>query len=181
MAEYYTGQIMMTAFIFAQKNFAMCNGQLLSIQQNQALFALIGANYGGNGSTNFALPELRGRTPVGQGQAIGAGNYAIGMSGGAEQVTLTAAEMPQHNHLFAGATRAGSLGTPTATPGIYATATTTTGGTENIYALPNTGTLTPLLPAAISTVGGNQPHPNMQPFRVINFNIALSGQFPSRN
>ncbi len=180
MAEYYLGQIMMTGFNFAQKNFAMCNGQLLSIAQNQALFSLLGVTYGGNGTTNFQLPNLMGRTPVGQGRGpFGTNN--LGQNGGVENVTLLLTQLPQHTHMFAANTAAGTTLTPSAAPGTYATATISGGGTESIYAPPASGPMVPLLPAAVSSVGGSLPHANMQPFEVINFNIALSGVYPSRN
>lgn len=180
MAEYYLGQIMMTGFGFAQRTFAMCNGQLLAIQQNQALFSLIGTTYGGNGTTNFQLPDLRGRTPNGQGPAQTGGVYNMGQRAGQENVTLTVAQMPQHTHFFAATTRAGAVQNPTAAPGSYAQAMVGT-GTEDIYGAPSAGPMVPLLAASVSSVGGNQPHQNMQPFDVINFNIALQGVFPSRN
>lgn len=178
--ENFIGQIMMTGFGFAQKGFAMCNGQLLSIQQNQALFSLIGTTYGGNGVSNFQLPDLRGRTPNGRGPSPFGGVYNMGQIAGTETVTLSLSQLPQHTHFFAATTRPGTAQQPSASPGSYAQSTVGT-GTENIYGEPNSGPLVPLLAASVSSVGGNQPHPNMQPFDVINFNIALQGQFPSRN
>lgn len=182
MADVFLGQIMLTGFGYAQKNFAMCNGQLLPTQQNAALFSLLGVHYGGNGTTNFALPNLMGRTPVGQGPSwAGGGNYPIGTPGGTENVTLTTQQMPAHMHIFMGTVRPGAVAAPTTPPGTWAEVTVAGGGTENVYAAPNAGTMVPLLPAAVTPAGDSQPHPNMQPFRVINFNIALSGIFPSRN
>lgn len=182
MSEFYLGQIMLTGFGYAQKYFAQCNGQLMPIAQNQALFSLLGVTYGGNGSTNFALPNLQGRTPVGQGNSPAGGSYAMGQIAGAEQVTLTLGQMPQHTHVFMGSNQPGKVTSPTTPPGIWATATIPDGaGTENIYAAPTAGADVPLLAAAVTQTGGNQPHNNMQPFRVINFNIALSGIYPSRN
>ncbi len=180
MAEYYLGQVMLTGFGYAQKGFAMCNGQTLPIAQNQALFSLLGVTYGGNGTTTFMLPNLMGRTPNGQGRSPMSGDtYNMGQSAGTENVTLNISQMPQHTHAFMATTRAGAVSTPT-TPGIYASATIAAGGTENIYAPPASGSDVALLPAAIGPAGGNQPHNNMQPFRVINFNIALTGIYPSR-
>jgi len=181
VSEYYLGQIMLTGFTYAPKFFAQCNGQLMPIPQNQALFSLIGTIYGGDGVRTFALPDLRGRTPMGQGNSPMGGNYPIGAVGGVEQVTLSLAQLPQHTHMFAATTTAGAVTIPTAS-GTYATATIPDGaGTENIYASPSAGADVPLLAGAVTQTGGNQPHNNMQPFRVINFNIALSGIFPSRN
>lgn len=181
MSEYFLGQIMLTGFGYAPKYFAQCNGQLMSLQQNQALFSLLGVTYGGDGIRTFALPNLQGRTPVGQGPAMSGGNYAMGMIAGTEQVTLTMDQMPQHTHVFMATTRPGEIGAPTTPPGTWATPAVTGGGTENIYAPPSAGTNVTLLPGAVTVTGGSQPHNNMQPFRVINFNIALSGIFPSRS
>lgn len=178
--ENFIGQIMLTGFGFAQKGFAMCNGQLLAIAQNQALFSLIGTTYGGNGVSNFQLPDLRGRTPNGRGNSMWGETYNIGQSAGSETVTLSLGQLPQHTHFFSATTRPGAVQNPSAAPGSYAQAIVGT-GVENIYAAPGAGAMVPLLPASISTVGGSQPHPNMQPFDVINFNIALQGAFPSRN
>lgn len=182
MAEYYLGQVMLTGFGYAQKGFAMCNGQLLPIAQNQALFSLLGVTYGGNGTNTFALPNLMGRTPIGQGRSpMDGSTYNMGQAAGTEQVTLNPTQMPQHNHAFMATDRAGAIATPTTPPGIYAAATLAAGGTENIYAPPASGTDVALLPAAVGPAGGNLPHQNMQPFRVINFNIALTGIYPSRS
>ncbi len=178
MSDYFIGQIMMSGFGYAPKFFAQCNGQTMPIVQNQALFTLLGVTYGGNGSTTFQLPNLQGRTPNGQGEPPGGGgNYAIGRVGGAETVTLSMSQMPVHNHAFAASSAPGVLASPT-TPATYAQAATADGGRENIYA---PGASVPLLAAAVSTVGAGAPHSNMQPFQVINFNIVLSGVFPSRN
>jgi microcystin-dependent protein len=174
MAEYYVGQIMLTGFGFAQKNFAQCNGQLLSIPQNQALFALLGTYYGGNGTTNFQLPDLRGRAPVGALR-----NYPIGLSGGVENVTLTLDQLSTHSHLFDATTQSG--GTTNSAGALYCAATTSSGAPLPIYADPSTGNLVPLNAQEVSQVGGNRPHSNIQPVLAINFNIAMSGSWPSRN
>ena len=184
MSDFFVGQIMLTGFPFAPKFFAQCNGQTLSINQNQALYALLGVQYGGNGSTTFMLPNLQGRTPVGAGQSIGGGwnptPYPMGGAGGAETVTLDQNAMPTHTHAVNATTAAGTATLPT-TPSLYATATPATGGAESIYAPITAGTPVPLMATTITTTGSSQPHPNMQPFQVVNFNIALSGIFPSRN
>jgi microcystin-dependent protein len=184
MSEFFLGQIMLTGFPYAQKYFAQCNGQTMSIAQNQALFALLGIQYGGNGVNTFMLPNLQGRTPVGAGQSMGGGwnppPYPPGMVGGVESVTLDQSSMPMHNHAINATTAAGTATLPS-TPSLYGAATLAAGGNESIYVPIAAGTPVPLLATTISTAGGNQPHPNMQPFRVINFNIALSGVFPSRN
>lgn len=180
MSEFYLGQIMLTGFGYAQRGFALCNGQLMGIAQNQALFSLLGVTYGGNGSQTFALPDLRGRTPVGQGTSVQGGTFQMGTPAGTEQVTLTLDQLPRHNHGFAATTRAGAVAAPTTPAGTWATATVASGGTENIYAPPTAGTDVTLLAASVTQTGNSLPHNNMQPFRVINFNIALTGVFPSR-
>lgn len=184
MSTFFVGQIMLTGFPFAQKYFAQCNGQILGINQNQALFALLGTQFGGDGSTTFALPDLRSRTPAGAGQSLDGGwnpsPYPVGLPAGTETVTLDVNSMPTHTHFVNATAAAGTAPLPT-TPSLYATATTSAGGTENIYAPISSGTPVPLMATTISTTGGNQSHPNMQPYSVINFNIAMQGIFPSRN
>jgi microcystin-dependent protein len=183
MAEYYLGQIMMTGFPFPQKGFAQCNGQLMAIQQSQALFSLLGTQYGGDGVRTFGLPNLQGATPVAAGASVDPAwqpsPYVVGEVDGVEQVTLLSSNMPIHNHTSAAttATAAGKL----LTGAYFATTTVPPSGSENIYAPASGGQLTPLYSGTLSMSGNNQPHSNMQPFRVINFNIALSGVFPSRN
>lgn len=176
MSEFFIGQIMMAGFTFSPKYFARCDGQLLPISQNQALFALLGARYGGDGRSNFALPDLRGRTPTGAGPSADAGwqppPMPIGQSAGAEGVTLTLAQLPQHGHVLSGVATAGD----NRNPGNRTFANTGSG--PKLFATP--GPLVPQDPAAVSTRGGTQPHPNMQPYGVVNFCIALSGIFPSR-
>lgn len=179
MAEFYVGQIMMTGFPFAQKYFAQCNGQLMGISQNQALFSLLGVAYGGDGRVTFALPNLQGRTPVGAGPgqvSNGLQPYPFGTASGVENVTVLQTEMPMHDHLLQAAT---ALGNQRSAAG-NVRAGTDSATVEALYA-PAAGANVVLAPDTVSMVGGNQPHPNMQPFRVINFNIALQGIFPSRN
>ncbi|MBS0297077.1 MAG: phage tail protein [Proteobacteria bacterium] len=183
MSEYYVAQIMMTGFPFAQRQFAQCNGQLLSIQQNAALFSLLGTYYGGNGVQNFALPDMRSRTPVGQGSSSDSSwqptPYPIGMVAGTENVTLLTSQMPMHNHLFTANTGAGTAANPNG--GLFAQAAIQGGGQENIYTPTAGGTVVPLAPSTVGPSGGGTPHANLQPYLCINFNIALSGIFPSRN
>ncbi|MGH8079224.1 MAG: phage tail protein [Lysobacter sp.] len=176
MTEVFLGQIITVGFNFAPKGFALCNGQILSIAQNQALFSLLGTQYGGNGVTTFALPDMRSRTPVAYGQSVdpawNPAPYTIGETGGAENVTLLTPQLPAHTHGLNGCNAAATSRNPT--NNFYGTTTTA------IYA--NTGQAQiPLNPATIGPSGGTQPHPNLQPYLVINFCIALSGIFPSRN
>ena len=182
MSEFFIGQIMMTGFNFAPKFWALCNGQLLPINQNQALFSLLGTQYGGNGTTNFALPDLRSRTPIGYASSVDPSwqppSVQIGQSAGIENVTLLSTNLPSHTHSVTASTTAGNTRNPSAR--VYATSTTPTPPAAMLYA-PSSGSAVPLNPQTIAPAGGNQPHPNMQPYSVINFCIALSGIFPSRN
>lgn len=179
MSEFYLGQIMMTGFGFAQHGFALCNGQLLPIQQNAALFSLLGVQYGGNGTTNFQLPNLQGRTPTGSGPSADPGwqpaPYTIGDVEGVESVTLAGQQLPMHSHLVGATTTTGNIKTP---KGALL-------GTSNNSAIPafaaGGSNSVPLYPATIGTTGGSGAHDNMQPYRVINFNIALTGIYPSRS
>ena len=169
MAEPFIGQIQSFGFNFAPRNWAMCNGQLLSIAQNTALFSLLGTTYGGNGQTTFALPDLRGRTSLHQGQGPGLTNRTIGEVSGSETVTLIITEMPMHNHLVNA-----SAGTK-----LNAIPASNNLGGATIYT--NAALDSVMDPVMITPTGGSQPHQNMQPYLVINWCIALQGIFPSRN
>ena len=167
MATVFLGQIMLTPFNFAPKGMAQCDGALLSINQNAALFSLLGTTYGGNGSTTFQLPDMRGRTPLGFGSL-----NALGEKAGVESVTLNSTQIPQHTHVANASTTAGSARNPA--NGLYGKS-----GTESIYG-PSGGTQVVLNPATLDGGGQNLPHTNMQPYLALNFCIALSGVFPSR-
>ncbi|MGE3801484.1 MAG: phage tail protein [Candidatus Kapaibacterium sp.] len=172
MVEPFIGQISMVAFNFAPRSWAFCDGQLIPINQNQALFSLIGTTYGGDGVTTFALPDLRGRAPMHMGQGPGLSDRTEGQKSGSETVTLTTTQMPSHNHL---ANANGSPGTQfTPINGFWAAEG---GETTATYAGTGTGTMNA---NAISFAGGGQPHNNMQPYLVIAFVIALYGVFPPR-
>jgi microcystin-dependent protein len=172
MSEPFIGQIMLFAGNFAPRGWAFCNGQLLSIAQNTALFAILGTAYGGNGQTTFALPDLRGRVPVGPGEGTGLSNRTLGEQGGAEAVTLTTAQMPVHNHAANAAAGTGTSTTP---------ANNVLAGSSQRDAIYASSPGTTMHPATISAVGESQAHPNMQPYTAINYIIALEGIFPSRN
>jgi len=168
MGTPYMSEIKIMSFNFAPKGWALCNGQLLPINQNQALFSLLGTMYGGNGQTNFALPNLQGQVPIHIGQEFN----IQGQAGGEPAHTLIMSEMPQHLHFAQGTTNSsGNLATP---------------GNALLASLGSTvyspaGSLVALDPSSVSNVGGSQPHQNQQPFLVLNFCIALQGVFPSRN
>ncbi|WP_019010768.1 phage tail protein [Deinococcus aquatilis] len=163
--EPFLGQIDILAFGFPPKGWALCNGQLLSIQQNQALFSLLGTTYGGDGRTTFALPDFRGRVPL----HVGNG-YIPGDRAGEEQHTLTSGELPAHTHQVQALTAAGTVPVPAgnllASAALYDS---------------SSAALNQMAPASLSVVGGSQPHSNMPPVQTLNFVIALVGTFPSRN
>jgi microcystin-dependent protein len=162
MSEPFLGELKLMSFNFAPKAWAQCNGQLLPINQNQALFSLLGTMYGGNGQTNFALPDMRGRVPIHR------GHLTQGQRIGEESHTLNSDEMATHNHSVSASSQNGNQ----ADPKILAAA-------SNAYTGPSN--LTPIAPGTVSNVGGSQPHENRQPYLVLNWCIALQGIFPSRN
>ncbi|CAD0359939.1 phage tail protein [Xanthomonas hortorum] len=178
MSELFVGQIMMAGFSFAPKYFAQCNGQLLPVQQNQALFSLLGTRYGGNGSATFGLPDMRGRTPVGYGPSVDPAwqpaASPIGALAGSENVTLLQANLPSHTHLMDVSSAAGNSRSPAG----RVLANNTSGAATPLYAA--AGTLVSTSPGTVAPTGGNQSHPNLQPYNTLNFCIALSGYFPSR-
>jgi microcystin-dependent protein len=164
MSEPFLGQISIMAFNFAPRGWALCNGQILPINQNQALFALLGTQYGGNGQFTFGLPDFRGRTPV----HVGSG-FTQGQQGGEENHTLIVNEMPNHTHSHSVSSGNSTEALPTNN--------SFGNGAAKLYASQNNGaTLN-----NVSSFGGSQPHNNMQPYSVLNFCIALQGIFPSRN
>jgi microcystin-dependent protein len=172
----YIGQIKIFAFSYAPQNWALCQGQLLPISQNTALFMLLGNVYGGNGTTNFALPDLQG-IPVGAGQAPGGSNYQRGESGGDAAVTLTPHQLPSHNHAFSTVADMAN----NATPGGYQPAWSWKQAENDLvidmYAEPPTPT-TALAQNAIATSGSGRPHNNLQPYVTLNFSIATAGVWP---
>jgi microcystin-dependent protein len=165
MSEPFLSEIKIISWNFPPKGWAFCNGQLLPINQNQALFALLGTTYGGNGQTNFALPNLRGRAPIHFGNG-----HTLGEAAGSSAVTINQQQMPTHNHFL--------MVSPTNADGPVPTGNFF-GGANNAYT--PAGNLTTLDPRTVSNVGGSQPHNNMMPYLVLNFIIALQGIFPSPN
>jgi microcystin-dependent protein len=172
MSEPFIGQITIFGGNFAPRGWAFCNGQLLSIAQYSAVFALLGTTYGGDGQTTFALPNLQGRVAIGFGNGPGLSPRALGQSGGEENHTLVVTEMPAHQHTFAVA--ASNEAATANRPGGNILAEGT------IYSAPTAADAT-LGGVSAQTVGGSQPHNNMQPYLAVNYIIALEGIFPSRN
>ncbi len=165
MSTPFLAEIHIFSFNFPPKGWAFCNGQLLPINQNQALFALLGTTYGGNGQTTFALPNLQGRVPF----HIG-GGLTLGQTGGETAHTVSISELPQHNHVPGASSAAANTGNPVSD--LWAD------GGKNNY---NTSSNAAMAPGAISNTGGSQPHDNMSPYLALNFCIALQGIFPSQN
>ena len=165
MSEPFLSEIKIVSFNFPPKGWALCNGQFMPINQNQALFALLGTTYGGNGQTTFALPNLRGRVPIHFGNG-----HTLGEAAGSTSVTINQQTMPTHTHFVQGSSTNGN----TVIPG-----DSVLGGAAGLYGA--AANLTTLLPASVTNVGGSQPHNNMMPYLVLNFIIALQGIFPSRN
>ncbi len=166
MAEPFLSEIRLMSFDFPPMGWAFCNGQLMPINQNQALFSLLGTTFGGDGRVNFALPDLRGRTPI----HVGAG-HTLGQRGGAQAHTLSPAEMPEHTHLLSASTAAANQAGPAG----------------NVLARASSNYYSPAVkpaamhPGSVVNVGGSQAHPNVQPFMALSFCIALQGIFPSPN
>jgi microcystin-dependent protein len=177
MSEPFLGEIRMFGGNFAPRGWALCDGQVLAISQNAALFSILGTTYGGNGQTTFALPDMRGRRPVHQGQGPGLSPYVIGQASGAESVTLTQAQLPQHNHVVNALGAGGNQANPT-------TASYPSGalsGNTKIDIYTTTNPTVTLNPGTIGMTGGNQPVPSLNPYLCVTFIIALQGIFPSRN
>jgi microcystin-dependent protein len=178
VSDPFVAEIRMFGFNFAPMGWAFCNGQLLPISQNTALFSLIGTFYGGDGKSTFALPNLQGSAPLQAGQGPGLSERFVGESGGEPVVTLIHAEMPSHSHPLGCATASGTSANPAG--GVWAAGKV---GRQavSLYA-PAVGALPqPMNPAAVNVAGGDQPHNNMPPYLVVNFCIAMQGIFPPRS
>jgi len=170
MSEPFLAEVRIVGFNFAPRGWAFCDGQILPINQNQSLYSLLGTTYGGDGRTSFALPDLRGRTPIHTGASNG-NFHTLGQKSGEETHTLSAAEMPQHNHTVEAST--GNATTNNPTNQVFARARELT-----YHELSTTVNMNSSM---VTSVGGGQAHENMQPFLAVNFCIALQGLFPSRN
>jgi microcystin-dependent protein len=179
MSEPFVGQITVFPYNFPPLGWADCAGQILSISQYAALFSLLGTTYGGNGTSNFGLPDLQGRVPVNQGTGPGLSNYVLGLKGGAETVALAQNQSAAHNHSLNAITVHGSAGSPTGN--LFATGEVGSGRDASTASIYNPGPVnTTLAPASIQPAGGTQPHNNAQPFVVLRYCIALQGVFPTR-
>jgi microcystin-dependent protein len=174
MADPFVAEIRIFPFNFAPKGWAWCDGQLLPLSQNTALFSLLGTTYGGDGKSNFALPDLQGRSPMHPGQGPGLSLHDLGESGGSEFVTLLQSEIPVHSHTLQATVEDGTQGT--LTPGI--TLATSVSGT--LYHSTTNANLVAMSDQALAPAGGDQPHNNMQPYLTFYFCIALQGVFPPR-
>ncbi|MGH6853482.1 MAG: phage tail protein [Methylocella sp.] len=177
----FLGQIMLVGFNFAPTGWAMCNGQLLSISQNTALFSLLGTTYGGDGVQNFALPDLRGRVAVGMGQGPGLSNYVQGQATGSETVALTVNQMPAHSHLVGANAANATVASPRGADLAQSLEPSGRGTPVNTYSTPPMTAPVTLDPATVQPSGGSQPHSNIQPVLAMNYIIALQGVFPSRS
>jgi microcystin-dependent protein len=177
MAQPFLGQMLMFGGNFPPKGTAFCNGQLLQIAQNQALFSLLGTFYGGNGTATFALPNLQGSVPVHMGQGPGLSQYQLGETGGTQNVTVNANQMPAHSHVFNASTVSATSPSPTGRVPAKPTA-------ANAAAYAMSQTAPPLAPQVMNqsaVAGGSQPHNNMMPTLFISFVIAMVGIFPARD
>jgi len=166
----YVGQLLLVPYNFAPVGWAFCQGQLMSITDNDVLFALIGTTYGGDGQQTFALPDLRGRTPIAQGQGPGTGNFVIGQLGGVEQVTLTNNQVPLHNHALSCAAVLGDS---------EHVNNSLLGDGQTVYS--DTPGSAAMGAGTVSSIGGGQPHENLQPGLTLNWIISLFGVFPTQN
>jgi microcystin-dependent protein len=173
MSEPFLAQIQIVAFNFPPRGWATCDGQVLAISQNTALFSLLGTNYGGNGTSNFALPNLDGRVPLHFGQGAGLSPITQGVPGGSEAVALTTAQIPSHTHSVACNSGMGDQYGPQGN--FWAT---DAGGNDEYSSAAANGTMSP---GAIATAGNSQPHTNLQPYLVLNYVIAMQGIFPPRS
>lgn len=176
MSSPFVAEIRIMPYNFAPRGWAFCNGQILPIAQNTALFSLLGTTYGGNGKSNFALPDLQGRAPIAPGQGPGLANYDLGESAGTATVTLNTTQIPAHTHAVNAVAANGTSNTPVGNNWGRVAAGR---GALNLYAAASDGAS--MHPAAFSNANAGQPHNNMAPFLGLSFCIALQGVFPARN
>ena len=172
MSDPFVAEIRIFAFNFAPTGWAFCDGQVMPISQNTALFSLLGTTYGGDGKSTFALPNLQGNAPMQPGQGPGLSLHDLGETGGSQAVTLLQSEIPMHSHVLNGTNGPANLQAPAADRVLGR-------ANNNVYHAP--GNLVAMAPEALAPAGGNQPHNNMQPYLTLNFCIALQGVFPPRS
>jgi microcystin-dependent protein len=175
MADPFVAEIRIFPFNFAPKGWAFCDGQLLPLSQNTALFSLLGTTYGGNGKSNFALPNMQGNAPMHPGQGPGLSLHDLGETGGTETVTLLESEIPSHPHTLRGNFNTADINDPSPARSLARS------GTGFLYQSNTSANLVMMSPNALALAGGDQPHNNMQPFLTLNFCIALQGVFPPRS
>jgi microcystin-dependent protein len=178
MADQYLGQLLLVPYNFAPAGYAFCQGQLLPISQNTALFSLLGTNFGGNGTSTFALPNLQGCMPIGTGQGPGQPSYFIGQTGGETSVTLLTTQLPTHTHVHQATSTAASSYSPAAAA--FAPGGGRGHAVPYYIAAPGSGTLAPLNASSVQATGGSQAHSNLQPYLTLNWVIALQGVYPPR-
>ncbi|MEO8669970.1 MAG: tail fiber protein [Tahibacter sp.] len=174
MSDPFVAEIRMFAGNFAPRGWALCDGQLLPISQNTALFSLLGTTYGGDGKSTFALPDLQGSTPIGQGQGGGLSDRFLGESSGTPTVTLLSTEMPIHSHNLRGNFNPADVNDPSPARAMARS------GTGFLYQSNSTANLTPMNQQAVSIMGSSSPHNNMQPYLTVTFILAMQGVFPAR-
>jgi microcystin-dependent protein len=174
MADPFVAEIRIFPFNFAPKGWAWCDGQLLPLSQNTALFSLLGTTYGGNGKSNFALPDLQGRAPMHPGQGPGLSLHDLGETGGSETVSLLESEIPAHSHALMGNAVVGDTNAPSAGVSLARSSNATA------YQTTTNQNIVQFSPNAVAPAGGDQPHNNMMPYLTLYFNIALQGVFPPR-
>jgi microcystin-dependent protein len=173
MADPFVAEIRIFPFNFAPRGWAWCDGQLLPLSQNTALFSLLGTTYGGDGKSNFALPDLQGRAPMHPGQGPGLSLHDLGETGGSETVSLLESEIPAHSHALSTSISDGNVGVPT-------NQQLATGIGVGLFAAANAGSIVQMAPESLAPAGGDQPHNNLQPYLTFYFCIALQGVFPPR-
>lgn len=181
MADQFLGEIRMIAFDFAPIGWALCDGQLMPISQYAALFSLLGVNFGGDGRSTFGLPNLQGNVAMDFGDGIGLTPRNIGETGGTTNVTLLYNEMAMHTHLLNGDTTGGTTASKSPANNVYTETPGSRGNTDKLYVTNQSTQPITLDPTFISPVGGNLPHSNQQPYLVVKFAIAFTGQFPARS
>lgn len=174
MADPFVAEIRIFPFNFAPRGWAWCDGQLLPLSQNTALFSLLGTTYGGNGKSNFALPDLQGRAPMHPGQGPGLSLHDLGETGGSETVTLLESEIPSHSHGLRASTQPGEDSDPNSSEGLARSVG------ASLYQTATNTNIVPLAPEALAPAGGDAPHNNLQPYLTFYFCIALQGVFPPR-